>query len=413
MIPHPVRPLVFGNDNELRFRCIRKPKSVGGKNSILPLKIEFPILVGVLSALMLTFPIAGCQSTEKSKVRYCRPENLDDGWRIQSAGHTGLDTVQIENLLHLIEKGRYPGLCGLVIARNGCLVLEQFFEGHRRDELFPMYSVTKSISAILTGAVLENHAVSETTPLFELLPRYLNLFNTPDLQKITIQHLLTLTPGFEWRERGMPRDHPDNSHRQMELSDDWTRFILTRPLVHAPGSHWTYSTGSANLLAPVIQQIVQAPLTDWIEESIFSALQINAYHWAKNPEGLICTGGSGGGLHLSARDWAKFGCVVSDGHWQQREIISNEWLEKMTANAVQTDQESAMGYLWWSSRLKVSGREIPFQAAFGLGGQAVYCFPQMELVVVTVGENAGLKQTVVPVVKAVASAALRYSAGTG
>src|SRR5262249_8583313 len=57
------------------------------------------------------------------------------------------------------------------------------------------------------------------------------------------------------------------------------------------------------------------------------------------------------------------------------------------------------GFHWWLGRSLVQGREIPWAAGIGLGGQRLFVVPALSLVVViTAGHYADAKQSWVPLV---------------
>ena len=65
-------------------------------------------------------------------------------WPQATPAESGINPAMISALLSAIDRGDYGRLKSLLILRHGRLVHEQYFNGYRRDELMPLYSVTKS-----------------------------------------------------------------------------------------------------------------------------------------------------------------------------------------------------------------------------------------------------------------------------
>ena len=72
-----------------------------------------------------------------------------------------------------IRDGAYTGVDAMVVARNGCLVAEGYFNGFGRDSRRDLRSASKSVTSALTGIAVAQGAlavddiVSEDAPGFE------------------------------------------------------------------------------------------------------------------------------------------------------------------------------------------------------------------------------------------------------
>ena len=72
--------------------------------------------------------------------------------------------------------------------------------------------------------------------------------NVDDRKKaMTIQHLLDMTSGMEWREPSAGRPV---SFIEMERSPDWIKYILDRPMANAPGEIFNYDSGNPHFSRP-------------------------------------------------------------------------------------------------------------------------------------------------------------------
>jgi CubicO group peptidase (beta-lactamase class C family) len=166
----------------------------------------------------------------------------------------------------LITAGRAWKLHGVVIIRNGALVLERDDAGEDEiwgrpigrvafgpDTLHDLRSVTKSILGLLYGLALAQGKVpAPDRPLLDAFPEYAEIATDPRHKRLTIAHALTMSLGLEWNE-DIPYQDPANSEIQMERAADRYRYILSRPFVADPGARWIYGAAATALIGKLIQ----------------------------------------------------------------------------------------------------------------------------------------------------------------
>ena len=90
----------------------------------------------------------------------------------------------------------------------------------------------------------------------------------------------------------------------------------------------------------------------------------------------------GGGLWINARDEARVGyMVLRGGQWQQKQVVSTEWLKKsVTRNPTGEDY----GYLWWLNTNQKAWPDAPATsfAALGAGSNTIWIDPVHDIVIV-------------------------------
>src|SRR4029453_7019307 len=96
------------------------------------------------------------------------------------------------------------------------------------------------------------------------------------------------------------------------------------------------------------------------------------------------------GLRLRPRDAAKIGqLVLNRGAWGGRQVVSAQWIADSTTPRFQAIGMFGglffYGYQWWMGRTFSDGKDIPWIAAQGWGGQRVFIVPDLDIVVVTTG----------------------------
>jgi CubicO group peptidase (beta-lactamase class C family) len=118
---------------------------------------------------------------------------------------------------------------------------------------------------------------------------------------------------------------------------------------------------------------------------LFEPLGITGVEWIRRKGDTD----AGGGLRLRPRDMARIGqLVLAGGSWNGRQVVSKAWIDASMTPWLPVGGTSPYfyGYLWWLSRSVHNGREIPWSAALGRGGQAIRIVPELDLVVaVTAG----------------------------
>jgi CubicO group peptidase (beta-lactamase class C family) len=127
---------------------------------------------------------------------------------------------------------------------------------------------------------------------------------------LTIEHLLTMTAGFEWNDW----DPSKPTSFDWVLSPDLTQFTLDRPMAHEPGEKWEYCNGASHLLSAIVAETTGYTVEDYAREFLFSPLNITNLSWLRAPDG-VARGDSG--LCLTPRDMAKFGYLyLRNGTWK-------------------------------------------------------------------------------------------------
>ena len=147
-----------------------------------------------------------------------------------------------------------PEIHGMLIARHGKLVLEEYFHGEHRDKLHETRSASKSVTATLVGAAIQAGA-----PL-EAVDSGLQVMNggtfPPDLEPrkraMTLEHLLTMSSGYFCDDTN--DDAPGNEETMLDQTDepDYYRYTLKVPMATPPGEKAVYCSANPNLALGVL-----------------------------------------------------------------------------------------------------------------------------------------------------------------
>ena len=325
---------------------------------------------------------------------YRRPIAEGDGWRTASLGAVGLDEARISALVQkILDTDPWPQTAplvqGLLIARHGKLVLEEYFYGFDKERPHDLRSAGKTFASVFAGIAIDHGAkFGPQTPVYSLFPEYASVANPdPRKQRMTVEHLMTMTSGFDCDENGNENAPGNEGKMQSQTTQsDWYKFMLDQPLAAAPGDVFAYCSGAVNLIGGIVRNTTQTWLPEFFDRYLARPLQMRSYHMNLTPSG---EGYLGGGLHIRPRDELKLGQVYLDGGvWNGKRIVSKKWVNISTAlhpmNAHGRD-----GYDWHLNDIKLGDRVFKEYDASGNGGQLMMVIPELDLAVMFTAGNYG------------------------
>lgn len=363
-------------------------------------------LVSLLIWCLVTLCLFSCgenRAVNPPAYIYRIPEETGDGWQTGSLEEAGVARETISEAIDRINGGLYQNVHGILIVKNGKLVFEEYFNGEDldvtglafkyvyktfdRNTLHFQASVSKSFTSALFGMARDKDLIkSVDDPLFSYLPECADL-KTVEKDKITLAHTLAMASGIPWDESSYPYTDSRNDMKAMLDSSDPIRFILSKNLVAAPGTRFIYNSGTTNVLGDIVRRKSGMLLTEFARRHLFSALGISDYLWMRFPR-MNAMAVASGGLYLRPRDMAKFGLLfLQEGRWNGNQIISKEWVEQSTQAHIAVDPYWDYGYQWWLRTYRANSRDDRAFAARGWGGQYIFVFPSLKMVVVFTGGN--------------------------
>ena len=151
------------------------------------------------------------------------------------------------------------------------------------------------------------------------------------------------------------------------------------------------------LLSRVIQETTGMSAFEFAKQNLFDPLNISNIRWDKDKDGYTATFSM---LYTTVRDYAKFGYLfLNKGRWEDKQIVSEQWVEKSTRTDPSVRMWGAYGYLWhvnlpyrlkWSNS-PISRDTIPSDGymAEGVMGQNIFIIPSKDLVIVRVANKTG------------------------
>ncbi|MEJ2481617.1 MAG: serine hydrolase [Gemmatimonadota bacterium] len=327
------------------------------------------------------------------------PESLDDGWRTASPESGGLDVEVIGELVDAVVKGKLEYTHSLLIARNGRLLVEEYFYGFDRETRHDMRSASKSVTSTLVGiAIDEGRIQSSDTGVLSCFPDYRRYRHWDDRKaEIRIRHLLTMSSGLDARDGEPESAASERAYQSQSAEPDWTKFALDAPMLWDPGEHLYYGGANPLILGGILARAVGEPVEWFADRTLFAPLGIRDYSFFLDPLGIPYMGG---GMFMRPRDMLKYGQLYLDGGtWAGHRIVSEEWIRESRGRYGRLgpiDRNGHQyGYLWWHHAYDVDDVTIETLEARGNGGQYIFVVPSLDMVaVITSGNyrNGGLRQ---------------------
>ncbi len=295
------------------------------------------------------------------------------GWRSSTPEMQGMDSAKLLVADEFIQN-RLPDAFSLLVVRNGYLVFEKYYSWGSPEKYAVVHSVTKSVTSALIGIALDKgYLNSVDQSLIDFFPEYITDESDPRKKEIRLKHLLTMSAGFRWNDRG-----PEM--RDWYTSSNWAKFTIQLPQENNPGDVFNYNSSISHLLSIILSKSTKTSTLDFANRNLFEPIGIQSAYWHQDPQGYYI---GGFGLGLSARDLAKIGFLyLNNGYWNGQSIVSENWVKESTNQQIQAFDHPiygtfGYGYQWWVK--KIDG--CSSFRAWGRRGQFIVVVPELDLVI--------------------------------
>lgn len=320
-----------------------------------------------------------------------------DGDKLPDTLPSHINQQALHNILQFIFKKPDPAKTrAFLIVYNGQIIAEQYADGFDKYTAMQGWSMSKSITAALTGILVKQGKLQVNAPA--PVPEWKHT----EKETITLRQLLQQTSGLRYWENYAS---PSEATNMLFKKGDMAGYVTHLPLKYTPGSVFNYSSGNANIVSKIIRQTVgekeyhSFPYTDLF-------FRIGMYHTIVEPDASGTYVGSSY-TYATARDFARFGLLYyNNGKWNNDQILPDAWVNESTQPS-SADKLKHYGYFFWLNGFNKndpSKRWYPdapedMYFADGFGGQDIFIIPSKKLIVVRLGmrvinENETLRQII-------------------
>lgn len=297
----------------------------------------------------------------------------------------------------------------IVVIHKGELIAERYASGINLHTPLLSWSMAKSITNLQVGLLVKDGKLdlksAANVPQWKALKDQHN--------QITLDHLLRMSSGLEFIEiYGMGSD----AAGMLSIKASAGGFAANKPVIYPPDSHWSYSSGTSNIIAGIVRRTIGGDYQyyyEFAQKRLFRPLGIDSAQLEPDANGTFIGSSY---MYATARDWAKLGqLLIQDGVWNGERLLPEGWVEYSTT-PTKTDPLSHYGAQFWLNRDPLPSAikknrtwpRVPADAYYmsGFQGQSVVIIPSEELVIVrlgysTPGSNKGIETLIEGVIASV------------
>ncbi|MEZ5247121.1 MAG: serine hydrolase [Acidimicrobiales bacterium] len=272
-----------------------------------------------------------------------------------------------------------------IVVKAGRIVVERYGPGV--DDTTPLgsWSMAKSVTHALVGLLVDEGRLDPEARA--AVPEWSDPGDPR--HEITLRQLLRMIDGLDFNETyAIPADGEEAawSHCIDMLfgagTADPAAYAAARPLAHPPGTVFNYSSGTTNIVARIVGDLIgrNDDARAWMHERLFSRIGMHSAD-PQFAESGDFVGSSY--LNATARDWARFGLLyLRGGRWGDEQVLPRDWVDDARTTRARDEDGIGYGSHWWTypddrGRFFASGFEI----------QRVACVPTSDLVVVRLGRT--------------------------
>jgi CubicO group peptidase (beta-lactamase class C family) len=325
--------------------------------------------------------IVGLRPRTNKVYTYQSPPQQDDDIEVCTLKDQHMRSAPLDSLVHEIMDEKYKFVHSMLVARNNCLVLEEYFYGFKRERLFGIQSATKSFVSALTGIALAKGEIKSTqASLCEYLLNYEDLACNEQNKSITMDQVLSMSTGLAWDEITYDYGHEKNTAVIASNQPDEFRYLLTRP--RSSEKVFAYNSLNHLMMNHVLQKVTGLENQKEMENRLLQPLGITSYDLGEPNNGVI------GDIFLRPRDMLKFGLLyLNEGTWKGKQVVPAAWVKKSTTTKIEIAPGFGYAYFWWTKQFPWKGKMVNSYFAWGYGGQYIFVVPILQLVVVFNGTN--------------------------
>ena len=290
---------------------------------------------------------------------------------------SGIDKTAIAKITDdLMVHCRYHGNAfAFIVAHNGIPVVERYQPGFNSGTRFLSWSMAKSFTNAIAGIMVKDGM--------------LNIHQKADIaawqkdnrKQITLNDLMQMQSGLRWNE-----DYGNLSDVTLMLynNKDFAGYASKKPQDFPAGSHWSYSSGSANIVSYLMRQQFKN------DREYYAYATNRLFNKTGMPDAIFETDPSGtqvgsSYIYATARDYARFGLLyLQDGMFNGERVLPEGWVS-YTTTAARFSNGNYGSFFWLNQGKYYPSAPEDMYICNGYDGQRIFIIPSKRLVIVVLG----------------------------
>ncbi len=267
----------------------------------------------------------------------------------------------------------------LLVVQGGRITFERYGEGFDAASTHHSWSKAKSITHALVGLLVKDGKLDIQAPAG--VPEWAGDARSA----ITLDQLLRMSSGLKFSEDYAPSGGSSDVIAMLfqEGKDDVAAYAAAQPLEHAPGTYWSYASGTTNIVSRIASRALESHGPDFerfMRARLFEPLGITSAIPKFDKAGTFIGSSF---CFMTARDFARFGLLyLRDGMWEGRRLLPEGWVDYARRPTFQQAgvESNRYGAHWW---LDFAGPGS--FSANGYDGQYTIIAPGRDLIIVRHG----------------------------
>jgi CubicO group peptidase (beta-lactamase class C family) len=308
--------------------------------------------------------------------------------------------VDLEALLEQVfdDEGPLATTFAVVVVHRGRVVAERYAGALEHFDRPPTpvtagtallsWSMAKSVLHAVVGLVVGAGRLDLDAPA--AVPEWSD--PADPRHAITLRHLLAMRDGLDFVEDYVDDRVSDVMHMLFgEGQPDMAHFAADRPLATAPGTRFSYSSGTSNVISGIVARTI-GPGEDYarfLHGRLFGPIGMASADPEFDEAGTWVASSY---LRATARDYARFGLLyLRDGVWDGARLLPAGWVDygRTMVSIDDPEDPSPHGAHWWGVRGDTLEHLDPLGTfrASGYEGQTITICPALDLVLVRLGKT--------------------------
>lgn len=234
---------------------------------------------------------------------------------------------------------------GAIIIKDDTIVYEYYSGGLNKQSQTTIFSVTKTITALLCGVALkEGYIHNLTDPVTKYIPELKE--KDSRFSQLTIEHLLDMSAGLKFNESYSW--NPFSKMAQLYYGNNSLRTICGMKFANVPGNKYHYDSMTTAILGILIEKATGISYAKYLSEKIWKPLGMEQSASVSLDSKKYHTAKSYAGLTTNVRDLAKIGRLyLHKGNWNGKQIVDTTYVERSLSKNFVGLNHGPYSYGWY------------------------------------------------------------------